>query len=392
MVLLCGGIVASILVHSHTHTHTHTQENKALTTHKKAKWTVMVYMSGDNDLEEYVVKDIEKEMASVGSSEEVQIVALADRGPGYDASRGDWQSTKLFHITKDMTADSQSAVSDWGERNMGDKQTLIEFVSWAKSHYPADHYALYFWGHGWSWHPGYVMEDDTDMDALDLDELKQSLPSIGFIDMVGYDGCNMSSVEVDSVWSGYATAISSSQEYVDWSGVDYGAVLTSLSSDPSMPAEKLAVISAQSASDEKTWSAVAVDNRLENIVSSINEWSDALIEGLPKYHKQYSQAFASTHQFIDAISDRDLYGLVSNIDKFVKDDKINIKGKALISALDSAILFERHARDISGVNGISITLYDHSNVDKEELDYYEKLGIYGNRGWVDFIKAYSKYN
>src|SRR5687768_11128019 len=84
-----------------------------------AKWTVMVYISGDNNLEDYVVKDIELELAPTGSSANVQVVALADRAPGYDTSRGDWQTTKLFHVTPGMIADSASAVADWGERNMG---------------------------------------------------------------------------------------------------------------------------------------------------------------------------------------------------------------------------------------------------------------------------------
>ena len=34
----------------------------------RAKWTVMVYISGDNDVEDYVVKDIETELAPTGSS------------------------------------------------------------------------------------------------------------------------------------------------------------------------------------------------------------------------------------------------------------------------------------------------------------------------------------
>ena len=121
----------------------------------------MVYISGDNNLEDFVVSDIESELAPTGSSANVQVVALADRAPGYDTSRGDWQSTKLFHVTKGMLATSENAVADWGERDFGDKQTLIDFVTWTKANYPADHYALYFWGHGWNWHPGYVMRDET---------------------------------------------------------------------------------------------------------------------------------------------------------------------------------------------------------------------------------------
>ena len=127
----------------------------------QAKWTVMVYMSGDNNLESYISTDLETELAVPGSSANVQITALADRGPGYDKSHGDWQSTKLFHVTPGMTALPASAVADWGERDMGNPQTLVDFVNWSKTNYPADHYALYFWGHGWSWHPGVVMQDDT---------------------------------------------------------------------------------------------------------------------------------------------------------------------------------------------------------------------------------------
>ena len=162
----------------------------------------------------------------------MQIVALADRGPGYDTSRGDWQTTKLFHVTQGMIADAASAVADWGERNMGDKQTLTDFVSWSKANYPADHYALYFWGHGWSWHPGWVMEDDTNNDTLDYDETKAAIPSLGFIDVVGYDGCNMASLEIMDLWHGHATAITGSQEYVGWDGLEYDVFLNQLKAEP----------------------------------------------------------------------------------------------------------------------------------------------------------------
>jgi hypothetical protein len=120
------------------------------------------------NLEDFVVSDLETELTPTGSSANVQVVALADRGSGYDTSYGDWQTTKLFHVTQGMTSAPENAVADWGERNFGDKQTLIDFVTWTKANYPANHYALYFWGHGWNWHSGVVMQDDTDDDTLDF--------------------------------------------------------------------------------------------------------------------------------------------------------------------------------------------------------------------------------
>jgi DNA-binding protein len=56
----------------------------------------------------------------------VQVTALADRGPGHDTSRGDWQTTKLFHPTQGMIADAAHQVADWGERN----STIYE-VTWS---------------------------------------------------------------------------------------------------------------------------------------------------------------------------------------------------------------------------------------------------------------------
>ena len=193
----------------------------------------MVYMSGDNNLEDYIVKDLELELSALGSTANVQVTALADRGPGYDKSRGDWQTTKLFHPTQGMIADAAHTVADWGERNMGDPDTLADFVEWSKANYPADHYALYFWGHGWGWHPDWTMEDDTPGgDGLNPDEVKSVFPRLGFIDVVGYDACNMAQIEIAALWAGHATALTGSQEFVNMDGIEYDVVINQLNANP----------------------------------------------------------------------------------------------------------------------------------------------------------------
>jgi len=58
----------------------------------------MVYMSGDSAAEGGMIWDVERELALVGSTEEVQVFVLADRVPGGDHSRGDWTSTKFFKV------------------------------------------------------------------------------------------------------------------------------------------------------------------------------------------------------------------------------------------------------------------------------------------------------
>jgi hypothetical protein len=355
----------------------------------KAKWTVMVYMSGDNNLESYVVSDIEKELAFTGSSMNVQVVALADRGPGYDTSYGDWQTTKLFHVTQGMKADAASAVADWGERNMGDPQTLVEFITWTKANYPADHYALYFWGHGWNWHPGVVMQDDTNADTLDMEEVEAALPSIGFMDMVGFDGCNMASIEVAMLWHGHATAIAHSQEWVGGNGVEYEVVLDKLSKNPIMTADQVAIATSQSATSDKTWSAVAVDERFTALLTAVDNWSVALNSGLAANRKKYDRAFGATRSFWQQPSDKDLYDMAYEINRLVSDPNIKAKSQAVMNAVTAVVLHERHINAYRDAHGI--TIYHISKAsEKDFFKYYQTLDFALQTGWDEFLDAYAR--
>ena len=357
----------------------------------RAKWTVMVYVSGDNNLEDYVVKDIESELAPTGSSANVQVVALADRAPGYDTSRGDWQTTKLYHVTQGMLATPENAVADWGERNFGDPQTLIDFVTWTKTNYPADHYALYFWGHGWNWHPGWVMQDDTNNDTLDMDEVKAALPAIGFIDMVGFDGCNMASIEVQMLWRGHATALAHSQEYVGWDGIEYDLVLAQLAANPNMTADSVAIATSQSATKDKTWSAVAVDGRFDALFTAVNNWSVALNNGLAANRSKYNRAFGATRSFWQAPMDKDLYDMAYEINRNVSDTNIKLKSQAVMNAVNAVVLHERHVNAYADVHGI--TIYHISKASEKDADYLyyrAMLDFALQTGWDEFLNAYAQ--
>lgn len=357
----------------------------------QAKWTVMVYISGDNNLEDYVVKDLELELAPTGSSANVQVVALADRAPGYDTSRGDWQTTKLYHVTQGMIADSASAVADWGEKNMGDKQTLIDFVTWTKTNYPADHYALYFWGHGWNWHPGYVMEDDTNNDTLDYEEMKAALPSLGFVDVVGYDGCNMASIEIFELWHGHATAVSSSQEYVGWDGIEYDVVLAQLAANPNMTADQVAIATSQSAANDKTWSAVAVDGRYTALKTAVDQWAVALNTGLSANRSKYAKAFTATRNMWQAPMDKDLYDMAYEIKRNVSNTDIKNKSQAVMDAVSAVVLHERHVNAYSDVHGITIYHISKASGKDSNYTYYRStLDFALTTGWDEFLDAYAK--
>ena len=359
-----------------------------------ARWTIMVYMSGDNNLEDYIVKDIEEELGLAGSDANIRIVALADRGPGYDTSRGDWQSTKLYYVTQGILADPAHAVADWGERNFGDPQTLIDFVSWTKTNYPADRYALYFWGHGWNWHPGWVMEDDTDVDTLDYHEMKAAIPLLGFIDLVGYDGCNMATMEIYKLWENKATAIAASEEYVGWNGIEYDSVIAQLRANPFMSADQVAVASAQSAvvlGGERTFSAVAVDGRLANLLTATEQFAVALTNGLAANRKKYDRAFGATRSMWQAPMDKDFYDLANEIDIAVSDANIKARAQGVMNAISSVRLYEGHTNAYSDVHGMTIYHISKAAQKDSNYTYYRStIDLALTTSWDEFLNAYAQ--
>jgi hypothetical protein len=123
-------------------------------------WTVLVYQAGDNDLEEALIKDF-NEMERIGSGPTLNIVVQLDRSPRYDASNGNWTTTRRYYVTRDPeeafppdfstrpnhTIRSQLIV-DLGKKNMGDPNVLKDFLIWGIQNFPADRYFVILSDHG----------------------------------------------------------------------------------------------------------------------------------------------------------------------------------------------------------------------------------------------------
>jgi hypothetical protein len=221
--------------------------------------------------------------------------------------------------------------------------------------------------------------------------MKAALPSLGFIDVVGYDGCNMASIEIFDLWHGHATAVTSSQEYVGWEGLQYDLILAQLSANPGMTADQVAIASSQSASADKTWSAVAVDSRLTALITAVDQWSVALKNGLSANRRKYDQAFGATRSFWQAPMDKDLYDMAYEINRLVPNDNIRAKSQAVLSAVNDVVLHERHVNAYADVHGITIYHISKGSEKDSDYTYYRaNLNFADQTGWDEFLNAYAK--
>lgn len=347
----------------------------------KAAWTVLLYMSGDNDLDEYIVKDLENELAVPGSNGRVKVVALADRAPNPT-----WSETLLFEVLPGLKATPIQALANWGERNLGDPRTLLEFVTWARKNHPAEHYALYFWGHGWNWHPGYIMEDSSSQDALDPHELQAILPQLGMWDVVGYDGCNMASIEVEALWQGFAKTLVHSQEFVDWDGLEYDRILKVLNAKPQIQAEEMAILTALSASynQERTGSAVVLDVRFEALMQAVDQWSLALMAGLPRYKTEILWALKQAQHFEEAEDEKDLIHLAQLLKLNLPDAKIRETSAQVEATAQASLLHAWHRADYPEANGITLSAV---GPDDPQWEYYLQSVFAQRTHWDEFLKV-----
>jgi len=355
----------------------------------------MVYMVGDNNLEKYITVDIETELAQPGSNADVSVVALADRHPAYDSQGGNWTSTKLFYVTPGMAATPENALADWGERNMGDPQTLVDFVQWAKANYPADHYALILWNHGWAWRPYQTLWDETDDDTLDPHEIVWAMNVAGPVDVIGYDACEGMAIENAAMWRTLgAQAMAGSEEDMGYIGLEYDQVLAALRANPTMNAEELAVEIAKS---ERDWtsSAVALSPQWDALIAAVDEWSLALIAGLPTYRSAYDAAYGATKGMADPLN-KDLYDAAQELKARVSDPTIQARCQAVMDAYMAVRLYEWHQKSYKDTYGIGIfwpqevaDLDEPSSPQWNDFDYYRNYLVFSQlTHWDEFLDAY----
>jgi len=144
-------------------------------------WTFMLYDQADAPLGSY--DPMEDFCARVASGCDVNFVVLQD-------TRGD--SARIWYVDP-----SHEAVlyQEAGEVNMGDGQTLLDFVEYSKAVFPAHRYILAFYGHGGGWR-GACFDRTSHDDGLTMDEMAEAIWDAGGVDLVVFTSpCLMGAVE-----------------------------------------------------------------------------------------------------------------------------------------------------------------------------------------------------
>jgi len=251
---------------------------------KKAAWTVMVYLAGDNNLSSECLFAL-TEMKKAAPGKQIQVIAQFDpqdnylpthryeinrKGPNStlfediideahynpetcevrfrkESKRAELLATsRLKHRTviesvlsdaNDLTSLEFKDEEITDDTNTGSPVTLYNFLSFCIQEYPADHYMVVLSGHAGGTESDYLLKDSSSKGSLTFNELKQVFKELQTdlngkpIDIIGMDNCLMSMGEICYELRGLAQIAVGCESYSPASGWPYREILERLRID-----------------------------------------------------------------------------------------------------------------------------------------------------------------
>ncbi len=359
-------------------------------------WTIMVYIAADNNLEPAGLNDL-NEMESVLLPEGIEFVVLFDRASGYSSLDGDWSTTRRFNITYDEDPDHiTSEYEDLGELNMGDPNTLEDFIDWSKSAHPAHKYALILWDHGLGVSygtdlGGACVDGYSAYDYLDLLEIDQAIEGKN-IDLLGFDCCIMGMMEIASQYQTDVDIFVGSECAEPFDGWAYDLINEELKENsnctPAELGEIICTTYAESYKYEYYWEDLPmvslnltkfaeIEEELYNFISTLNQDYNKSIANIVQKAIDASQIVESDEDYID-------FGdFLSNLESFFHyaySDLYQYSSNILEIYEEVVVSFKVARPRHLSLTGTSIRIFPF-----EQNLGYQNLDFCINTSWYEFI-------
>ena len=272
------------------------------------KWTYMVYMAADSNLDTYALYDlIAMQQADLDSQIDIYVMVDRSATSAYDLSaistnKWDtaWSDTRVGKITYNPGSTVSVDWESWGELDTSSMTTLKQFVDWAQNQSKSENYGLLMWDHGTE-DGSLCVDGTTDADwgtSLSISELSAFLSEKGNIPLVIFNNCLLGSEIVATQMTGSTEVIvvSEAESHPQNSTYAYKDFFSTITAD--MTAEEMAKVLVQNVrqygdgSQPSMLSAVDVtDSRLATALEALAEAVSAsnndndkivLINGLAK--------------------------------------------------------------------------------------------------------------
>ena len=367
--------------------------------HAETSTTLLVYMCGA-DLQSAACEDIyEMGIAEVGDNVNIVILAGGAEEWDFDEIQG---NTRNLITLRDGNFES---ITDWGWKSMGSEESLLEFLRYGLTEYPADRTVAVLWDHGAGSEAGVCFDDTTeDQDGLSLLEINNVLYDLHeqmgdyHIDIFGCDACMMATYEMAAMLSYYdIDYYIASEELEPGIGWHYTSWLEKLGKQPDMTAEALCGCIVdnymeaglkETPDDYLTLSVISL-HEMGNLQEAVEKLASTMLGELQQgnvadLRRERSRMY-SFGSYVDG--SWDMVDMGAMLDAYARHDAEN--AALARKQLSKAVLYSRQTDNLQPCSGLSVLIPQDT---KNEFETYAEgvdLSFY-MPNWIGFVKAYTQ--
>ncbi len=416
---------------------------------QKKDWTFLVYMAADNDLRGFGARNLQQ-LAAIGSTLHINIIVELHTRISHNK-----KITRRYYIEKDTMTHIADVDSMDQPLDSGSAQTLVSFCTWAIQRFPANHHALILWNHGsgvvdpihgrivnpstlFTFNPvtnkleidrsiGFLdfisrMDnqlkergmcwDDTTGNYLNNQALTIALNQIcrtalqgKKFDIIGFDACLMSMLEIGNIVREYGHIMVASQELELGAGWRYDNIMkpfTQATLSPKQFAQHIVESYGENykkITDDYTLAALDLD-KIKELEANVGSVATLLIEaiGIQKDKSVKNAIRASKNKLLcthfDEPSYVDLRHLYVNLKTNLKHFVFNKPNNMLLHTLDQLLTQGRALiKDIAFANVVGPNLSQAGGIsiyfpENKIHNSYRKTIFANTNSWIELLAEY----
>ncbi|MBQ2823762.1 MAG: Clostripain family protein [Oscillospiraceae bacterium] len=350
------------------------------------RWTIFVYMCGsDLESKQASATDDISEMLYGSSSDRVRYVIQTggcDRWHNYGISA---DKTQRYVISDGEIV----CVDELDGVNMGETESLSDFLNWGIENYASEKMGVVMWNHGGGSITGVCFDERNDFDSLSLAEIDTALTSVygkmtEKFEFIGFDACLMATVETANMLVPHADYMFASQQTESGYGWDYAAVTSFLEANTDVSGEVLGKAVADSFYESCTYMGEEADatfsvtdlSEIDSLVTAVNTASAEMFEAskIPAKLSVMVKGITSARNYGGNNKSEgytnmvDLGGMMDNISGVVPS------AEKVAEAVNRAVVYSVNGENEKGSTGLSI-YYPLSVQGNQELDIFRSVCV-----------------
>lgn len=351
-------------------------------------WVIYWYLCG-SDLESesgFATDDLE-ELMEVTLPEDVKVIIQTG---GANTWHNDFvDPSKLQRFVYD--SDGLELVDELPLANMGEKQALYDFLSFANENYPADKIAVLFWNHGGGSVSGAEFDELFDNDSLTLDEMYEAFAGVWDvseeyppIEIIGFDTCLMATIDVAATFSGIAKYLVASEELEPANGWDYSEWIGALAANPAIDGAALGKVICDSyyagCEDEGTEQDITLSvtdlTKVGPLIDAYDIFGAECLAAVMEeaaFLSQFARAAYKSENYGGNTREQGYTNMVDLGDLARQNAGIMKSAEHVLAALDECVIYQVRGPYRSRASGLSC--YYSYNGDVDDITAYQAIGI-----------------